>query len=166
MKIRSGFVSNSSSSSFIVIEPSGKESILNEMRRRYANTILTVDGDFGRTEYGWENEESNDFESKVIFAYMQALYMIECVKPDGNEVGNQWIDMLERVIREGTGCNDIEWNIVIDYDKEAVGKQRGYIDHQSASHEGENTEMFESESSLYNFLFNDGSYIQTGNDHD
>lgn len=40
-----------------------------------------------------------------------------------------------------------------------------YIDHQSASIEGECMEMFESEDALYNFLRFDESYIRGGNDN-
>jgi hypothetical protein len=40
-----------------------------------------------------------------------------------------------------------------------------YIDHQSASSEGECMEMFESEDALYNFLRFQESYIRGGNDN-
>ena len=40
-----------------------------------------------------------------------------------------------------------------------------YIDHQSASSEGECMEMFESEDALYNFLRFQESYVRGGNDN-
>lgn len=41
----------------------------------------------------------------------------------------------------------------------------GYIDHQSASYEGDNIKMFESEETLTRFLFSEDSFIQGGNDN-
>lgn len=162
MKIRSGFVSNSSSSSFIVISHNDKDESY-ELRKIYESagmTTLVVDGKLGHTEFGWEREEYSDFGSKLIFAYLQSYYLIKYK----DERGEKWLAMLEEVIKETLGVEEIEWNINTDY---ADGKNTwAYIDHQSASYEGSNIEMFENKHSLKRFLFNTDSYIETGNDND
>lgn len=161
MKIRSGFVSNSSSSSFIVISQNGEDESY-ELRKKYEAgiTTLVVDGKLGHTEFGWEHEEYNDFGSKLVFAYLQAHYLIE----NKDERGKMWLAMLEEVVKENLGVNEIEWNVTTTYNNDDE-KTWAYIDHQSASCEGENTEMFVDKISLKSFLFNTYSYIETGNDN-
>lgn len=168
MKIRNGFVSNSSSSSFIVIEPLtgpihvGKCFVDDENR-------LVVDRHTGYGEFGWEYETHHDFGSKLIFAFCQADYMLHPIyKSDvTQETGKKWMDMLEKVVKDVLNVKEIIWNITTTtkYGEETEGRDRVYIDHQSASYEGENTEMFENEQTLKNFLFNPNSYIQTDNDN-
>ena len=161
MKIRSGFVSNSSSSSFIVISQSG-EDVSYELRKKYEAgiTTLVVDGELGHTQFDWEKKEYNDFGSKLVFAYLQAHYLIEYK----DERGNKWLAMLEEVVKENLGVNEIEWNVTTKYNDDE--KTWAYIDHQSASYEGMNIEMFVNKTSLKLFLFNTYSYIETGNDND
>ncbi len=159
MKIRSGFVSNSSSSSFIVINQSGVDES-HQLRKQYESkgiTTLVVDGELGHTKFGWQSEEYNNFGSKLIFAYLQAHYMIEL----GD--GKRWLSMIEEVVKEKLGVNEIVWNITTEYNDD--GKTRAYIVHRSASHEGSNTKMFDDKKSLELFLFNTYSYIETVNDN-
>jgi hypothetical protein len=139
MKTRGGFVSNSSSSSFIIISNNSNLSIPN-----YKGDDLVVDSSFGTDQFGWEFEEYYDFGSKVIFSYLQA-----------RAINNQtWLNMLETVIKSNCNVSDITWQL-----------DDAYIDHQSSSCEGQCVEMFDSEDQLKQFLFNNSSYIKTGNDN-
>ena len=147
MKIRSGFVSNSSSSSFVVIN--AKKGYL----KPDFNNPLVVDYTFGTTEFGWGPDIIYDLEGRIIFAYLQYLYTKK----------EEWLEMLERVIKNNTLVKNIEWIIEIDNYKLNV---YAYIDHQSSSAEGMNTEIFDSEQTLKDFIFGNGSYIQLENDND
>ena len=70
MKIRNGFVSNSSSSSFVVIG-SGNIRI-----PKFNKKVLMVPEDFGgNTEFGWEETRYSDLGSKINFAYLQTQYI-------------------------------------------------------------------------------------------
>lgn len=157
MKIRSGFVSNSSSSSFIVMGGCPTDSELTHLRNvvKNAGYRLVVDGNAGDCEFGWENTEYVGFYSKLNFAYLQYLY----VKDEHPE----WLVMLEDVLKSELGVVEIDWVLQIDKYKEPG---YAYIDHQSASSEGSNTEIFDSKDNLREFLFNEKSYIQGGNDNE
>jgi hypothetical protein len=150
MKTRTKFVSNSSSSSFIVIALSGDMCDRNMLE--WDNGPLVVDYDFGTTEFGWGPEKISDTPSKICFAYIRALYAEQPTL----------ISMLESVIKEHTKCSEIEWQIALEGDYKHF--YYAYIDHQSI--EGsDNMEMFNSEDDLKQFLFCKDSYIQLDNDN-
>lgn len=160
MKTRLGFVSNSSSSSFIVISNSGdleRFNLHHFVWEKYSDNTLLI-GISGETEFGWQHEEYNDIDSKINFAWIQAKYLEECGKAEPME-------MLLRVLKEYTGANEIKSVMSLAWNDES-GKKHAYIDHQSAASEGANTEMFDGENSLKAFLFNPRSYIRNGNDND
>ena len=145
MKIRSGFVSNSSSSSFIVINA----------KRGHDNYSVPPDedmvfGNYGIKEFGWGPSTARDINSRINFAYLQTVY-----HPNEN-----YLPMLESVIKEHVGCNKpITWKIGKNWEDE----NWGYIDHQSTY--GNNIKMFDSEDMLKDFLFGVDSCIVIDNDN-
>jgi hypothetical protein len=148
MRQRLKFVSNSSSSSFIIIDESKNYNI-----PKY-DTTLVVDGKLGETEFGWQEEEYSDFGSKLIFSYLQTIYANY----------NGLLKMLEEVVKENTGAPDIQWNIQETWSG-GDGKDNGYIDHASSACEGRNIDIFYSKETLKDFLFNPLSYIHNDNDN-
>ena len=144
--------------SIVVYEKNGLDDIPDLTNFLNDASVLEIGGQ-GEYEFGWDNHTYLDFWSKANFAYMQALYLKDTDK-DKN-----WVEMLERVIKKHTGIKEIEWKVDLTWE-DREGMLSGYIDHQSASTEGENIEMFESEEALASFLFNRKSLIQTGNDNE
>ena len=154
MKIRNGFVSNSSSSSFIIIQKSDK---MESLKSYVKNDIIEL-GDVigGHSEFGWKFEKHFDILSKINFAFLQTTY-----------INNpKYLKMLENVIKKESDAKIVIWN----FSKNKFGGNNefydGYIDHSSSSIEGANMEIFDSEENLIDFLFSPYSYIRTCNDND
>jgi hypothetical protein len=148
-KTRFGFISNSSSSSFIVISNRGNYGFPDW----YKGKEFVVDNNTGETGFGWGPRTYCDFGSKLIFAYFQAEMINK----------TEWINLLEEVVKEGTGASSIVWKVSTN--DEWDSPDHGYIDHQSASIEYRNIEMFDSKETLKDFLFNSQSYIELDNDN-
>ena len=148
MKIRMGFVSNSSSSSFVVIDTTGNYC---DIPLQLSKKELLVGRNLGETEFGWGQEVLYDCGSRINFAYIQATYM-------NNQ---EWLQMLEEVIKKNSKVETIKMLISEDYDSD----NWGYIDHQSSALEGVNTEMFVDKMELKYFLFGEKSKIVLDNDN-
>lgn len=143
MKIRNGFVSNSSSSSFIVINNSGTK-----VHPPHSDS-LTINMTDGEYQFGWQVEEYYDFNSKFNWCYIIATYS------DEDEM-LRLHQMLTEAIEEELGVPvEVNWNAKSEYDY--------YIDHGSV--EDHNKAMFDSKEDLKAFLFDPASYIHNTNDN-
>ena len=188
MKLRSDYVSNSSSSSFIVIADNGEDKtpdIVHDFSSYSEDwTCYEVPCNNGKHEFGWEWEDTCTFEGKLNFIGIQLLYLfLEKISGRDREYKREFTgkdfdrlyDMVKKVCKEQFNFNvklnedAIKMHIWHDDKKGYYGysmlNDNYYIDHQSASSEGECMEMFESEDALYNFLRFQESYIRGGNDN-
>lgn len=148
MKKRLNFVSNSSSSSFIVIKKGKKDKIKKHSRKK-----LIVPSIYGDSAFGWDEHTYYDFYTKLNFCVFQCLYV-------WHGQGEEWFEMLKEVIQS-------KLKLELELEKgENVYDYDGYIDHQSSSYEGRNTKMFNNKEDLETFLFSSSSYLQTGNDNE
>lgn len=176
MKIRNDFVSNSSSSSFIVIRSTNLEfkdySDLGEI------AVPTLE--YGNAAFGWAFEKYDDFWSKLNFCAV-ILSDIEwyAKRPIDDKCHSDWLR--NRIIeakniyeqyktRLVNVCKD-KFNLdieIMSYSdiENSYSIASAYIDHQSSWPEDpSNARMFEDEYTLADFLASSDSYIKTGNDN-
>lgn len=181
MKRRFGFVSNSSSCSFIVIHEGTpiEQKYFDDLRENREvfdseGRIYIPNGE-GVFEFGWQEETYVGFLDRLNFAFCQIGYLIEedfesrqLDFPPSKGEAREWFMMLE----EALASRGLTPHYVItkeDAEKERVRIYLNsfdfYIDHQSSVLERKNIEMFDSLEDLTSFLFDEGSYIKCDNDN-
>ena len=141
MKIRIGFVSNSSSTSFVVIGRSGTLEMPSGDNERIC---VTGSYQFGRSGY------TRHTKGRIAFAWMQAQY----------QKRDDWITMIKEVVKKVTG---LELACLVDPFADHCVSSYSYIDHQSI---GESNEIFSSIDELKAFLFDKDSCIKMGDDNE
>jgi hypothetical protein len=149
MKSRQGFISNSSSSSFIVIGDTGVNSVLNPLY--YQDGVLHLGSELGETEFGWGPDSLNDIGSRINLCFCAAMYARdpEQARQRIYDVLFNWIPDLYKV--EGAPTME-EYN----------NGDHWYIDHQSVE---EMSKMFDDDRQLARFIFDQGSRIELNNDN-
>ena len=176
MKIRKGFVSNSSSSSFVVIgkDESQKMDLIPsnlitkkvyEWFPNYEHCELHLPITYAQMEFGWEFERYETFEDRLNFVIAQIMRLnyspgLKCY----------YEEMFRNVLRKHMKDNEF-LSVKFDYNYffcDSISEDMCYVDHQSSYHEykPEYHYLFLSEENLENFLFNEGSYVQCGNDNE
>ena len=184
MKIRTDYVSNSSSSSFIVIAKEGTDET-NMIMSNHSNDWMAyqIPNEDGHHEFGWEFRNYSSFEDKMNFVGIQLLEL-QIMASEGArmfynknpiEEFERCYEMLQKVCKEkfdlivtlnqGVLSARIFKNDDGTYKSYICLNDNYYIDHQSCVTEDCCMEMFESEETLYDFLRFEESYIEGGNDN-
>lgn len=158
MKIRNSLVSNSSSSSFIIIGNDISASLIDDIKTHVANKIIEID-EKGETQFGWDHVKYNTFWDRLNFTMIQIMYL----KDWKNSVQ---YNMLKSVLKSMLDVDFINNKLTLEYNRDSYVLYYSYIDHQSSIAEGRNDGMFEDETTLKQFLFSKESYIQGGNDNE
>jgi hypothetical protein len=188
VKTRIGFVTNSSSTAYIVISAASGYEKISDLA--IEDGVFKV-GKYGERKFGWEYKRHTSIFDRINFAYLQILDLeknkdlywkphMRDVIDDVKEVfggriidnvnlfscaASKWRKMLKEVIKENEPkVKEIVYLLTSDYSKHSDGYY-GYIDHQSAAHEGKNIKMFSSNKILKDFIFGKGSFVVTDNDN-
>ena len=168
MKNRTGYVSNSSSSSFVVVPDEVAEeyersrevrSLESYASIRLAFELLEGDGIHdgkwlglfpeAETRFGWQNVNYHGLKDKWNWIVLQAFY-----------AKGTYIDEIDRYAKSIGVCRGIDWGAI---DK-AVSDGYAYIDHQSIS--AEDTFGKVSRVGIDEFLTNEKCHVHNGNDQE
>lgn len=160
MKRRLDFVSNSSSSSYIIISHTKGELEDFSDFQNSDGYYEVPNRDHGRYQFDWQFINTNDFFGKLNFCAMQCFY---------SKNFDNYFNMLKRVVKNNFNLNikmchltqqEYNGNVYKDLPSDC------YIDHQSCATEGACMDMFKDEDTLLKFLSNSDSMIVGGNDND
>lgn len=164
MKIRNFFVSNSSSSSFIVIGNSNKPIKLehNCITTRKEPALDLSKEKHVSYDFGWGPEKVTDIHSRIAFAMLQCHYTSKRKESNTTEKymalngwETDWGKMLIKLLKTESGILLI-WKL----------PYYSYIDHASCASEGSNTEIFKNCETLKKFIYCPDSTIYLNNDND
>jgi len=141
---------NSSSTHSVSIAETLQEDMMDTIIPNEEGNVVLSGG-----EWGWEISDYYDAETK-------ANYLLVYIMSQGGDRMNEMTEMLKDVIKEQTGCSDVDlqssgldWRGLPDF---------GYIDHQSI---GDNDYhfIFEDKEILRRFIFSKESWLHTDNDN-
>ena len=161
MKRRACYVSISSSSSFVVVPFKIRKNARDGVHANENDLGECFDEDRfhdgllegGETEFGWQNRQYSDTESKWNWLVLQAAY----ADRDGE---SKYRAMLDDYIHEVNPVLSIDWNAI--YGK--FDTIDAYIDHQSVDPNGTFDEI--EEIGITEWLLNWDCFIQNGNDNE
>lgn len=147
MKSRTGFVSNSSSSSFIIVGSSGVDTVIPESV--IINGSIDLNG-IGESEFGWGPQDMYNILDRLSLCDVALQYVMN---PEACR------QMLWEVLTE----NDQRiQTIIVHTDTPGDNRYWRYIDHQSVY---DLCRMYESKKELRDFIFDASSYIVLDNDN-
>lgn len=181
MKIRNGFVSNSSSSSFVVYRKGDAKDTreipaecITERSRPFGQGTYKVlclpSKEYGDTEFGWDNKRYHGLMSRLNWCAIQMMYARNM---DGAFVLDNGEKVYARRFKENFR-NVVEkcFGVTVEYDYNSIEDDGfegdfAYIDHQSSICEDRSVaEFFADPEAIEAFLTGAHSYIQGGNDND
>ncbi len=157
---RSIFETNSSSTHSIVIRRGTIENTGIEWFYHDENNNIILEGG----EFGWEEEIYYDPQTKANYVAVGIMHILdeEFISEYSVELVERYKkykEMLTKVLKEVTGCNDVIYDIFTEYSN---NRNWSYIDHQS---EDEFLYALEDEETLKSFIFGADSRLITGNDN-
>ena len=168
MKIRTGFVSNSSSSSFIVYGQSKWNENAERNLKAYIHRF--IDGHVFRynpqEDFGWNFRVYYDWMSKFDWAFLQMYYHL--YEPEHTYYYETMLEFLRLYYPEIERIETKRFQLeqypdFEDEDYYVEDEPSGYIDHESIG--GENAEILEDVDTLRNFILCDDSFICNQNDN-
>jgi len=170
MKMRQGFVSNSSSSSFIIMGNEQQPIAPKHKISPYEKSLTIPDDLGGETQFGWQVQKYSTFEDRLNWAALGATY--KAIKREAGRYSDyyykrlkpnkKWLNMLIKVLKKDFCLTHVDIRFNDDNMNDV-----GYIDHQSGpADRPENFEFFKNEDSLRQWLYASGSQILCGNDND
>lgn len=160
MKIRNGFISNSSSSSFIIFGENNFR--IPKLHKAYNNNIILIPQTFGGTTDFRSNNEYKDFADKLNFAALCAWAKESPSGYDNEET--PWTNMLYEVIIEEFHVSDFYINYMNDESSPIwEGPMHQHVEYDSGIIDG-GACLFESKEDLKRFLFAPDSYVEINHD--
>jgi hypothetical protein len=191
MKKRFGFISNSSSSSFVVFGASQAYEVPQILKTQKDKKTIKIPQTFGgETEFGRQRQNYTDFGSRLNWAILQVLYVKEAWDEKDSKkrkyinsvyegknlefltIHHNDLDLLYKVLKENLKIDNIINNLDLDsFENKCFDdpKINGYIDHESNWHGNKNNVIhlfgeIPNEDHIFEWLFNSEGFIANRSD--